>query len=127
MLKTAGAAGAGVSWLSVVNQWSVQLFNVPLTVLGMAAAGTFLSFGYGPKAEQRRTIYLEALFIWFFSVCAVTVIPAFMGWTWLKPELQGPTAGFIGIVGRFSIEPLIKLAPELLRKIFRLDKAKDEK
>ena len=126
MLKTTGAAVGGLSWVGMINQWSVQLFNVPLTVVGMAAAGTFISFGYGPKAENRRTIYMEALFITFLSVVTVTVLPAILGWQWVKPELQGPFAGFLGVLGRFSFEPLRALFPELLRKVFRLDKTKDE-
>lgn len=126
MLKTTGAGAAGLSWVAIINEWSVQLFSVPLTVVGMAAAGTLLSFGYGPKSESRKKIYLEAMFVTFVSVCAVAVIPNVMDWT-IKPELQAPTAGVIGALGRFAVDPLIKLIPELLRKIFRLDKAKDEK
>src|SRR5688572_28228210 len=126
MFKATGGAAAGFSWLGLVNQWSVQLFTVPLTVVGMAAAGTFLSYGYGQRAENRKGIYLEALFITFVSVVAVVVVPEIMGWTW-KPQLQGPLAGFLGALGRFAMDPFIKLFPELLRKLFRLDKAKDEK
>src|SRR5688572_10313310 len=109
MFKVTGASAAGFSFVSTVNQWSVQLFTVPLSVVGMAAAGTFLSYGYGPKAENRKNIYIEALFITFLAIVLVAVLPEIMGWKWLKPELRGPLAGLIGAAGRFAAEPVIKI------------------
>lgn len=125
MFKLTGASALGASVGGLVNQWSVQLFNVPLTVVGMTVAGTLLSFGYGPKVENRKNLYLQALFIAFLATVTVAVIPEVMDWDWVTPKLQAPLGGMLGVLGRFTIDPAIKLVPELLRKIFRLDK-KDE-
>lgn len=122
MFKTTGVSALGVSVGGLVNQWSIQLFNVPLTVVGMTVAGTLLSYGYGPKIESRKALYLQALFIAFLSTTVVAVVPEFMDWDWVTPKLQAPLGGLLAVMGRFTIDPAIKLIPEVLRKIFRLDK-----
>lgn len=125
MFKTTGVSALGVSVGGLINQWSIQLFNVPLTVVGMTVAGTLLSFGYGPKIENRKNLYLQALFIAFLSTVTVAIVPEFMDWEWVTPKLQAPLGGMLAVLGRFTIDPAIKIIPEVLRKIFRLDK-KDE-
>lgn len=126
-ITTIGAGVAGASWLSLINNASLQLFNVPLVVVGMAAAGTLLSFGWSPSGTSRMKMYAMAAMITFLSTVSVAVVPAFMGWDWVTPAREAPLAGLLGISGRFVIPALIKLAPEIMRKIFKLDKeSKDE-
>lgn len=120
-------AGAGVgAWLALINNWAVSLFNVPLSVVGMAAAGTLLSYGYGDavKPTKKKTLYLQAAFITFGVVVAVAVVPAFMGWEWVTPERQAPLAGLMGLGGRFMVPLIQEYMPEIVRKIFRLDAPK---
>lgn len=121
MLKTTGAGLGGLTWIATVNNWAIQLFNVPLAVVGMAAAGTLLSFGYGQSNMPRKKLFGYALGIVFLVTVSVAVVPAFMGWEWVTPQREAPLAGLLGAGGRFIVPALIKAVPEIIRKIFRLD------
>lgn len=122
--KMIGAGAGGLAWVSLVNNWAVSLFNVPLSVIGMAAAGTLLSFGYGESVKPRKKLYFHAAFYTFAVVVAVAVVPAFMGWDWVTTERMAPTAGLMGLGARFVIPTILEYTPEIVRKIFRLDAPK---
>lgn len=126
-MKSIGAGAAGLYPIAQINQWSEPLFSLPLTVIAMAAAGAFFSFGYGDPVVPRKKLYTMAAFITFLAVCVVAVLPPMLGWGWVKPELQAPFAGLLAVTGRFTLPWLMELGPKVLGRWFKVDTKKEER
>lgn len=111
--------------ISAVNNLSIPFLGVPLNVVAVAAFGAIVSFAWGKPVEGPRKLWkLYSLFvgITFLAATFVAVVPYMMGWEWVKPELQPPFAGLVAAMMRFAIPPFIDLIPEVIRKIFRIEK-----
>lgn len=113
---------------TLINNWSLSLFNVPVTVLGMAAAGSILSFAYdmeGGKKMTRKRLYFLAAANTVLAAAAVSLIPQWMGWTWMNQGLHGSFALLLAAVARFAIPAFLHLIPEIISRIFRLGKYRE--
>ncbi len=110
------AAASGL----VLNTLPVPMFGVPLTVMCMAAFGSFSSFAYGQPEGSRKRLFTLAIVNTFLATIAVVVIPAWFGWTWVTPEIIGPVAAALGFLARFVIPPAIEAIPATIRGIFEL-------
>lgn len=102
------------------NMWSVPLFGVPLTVVGMSVLGAVLGAAYGEPIEDRRKLFTTIASHAFLSTVLVAVIPPAFGWEWVDGRLQAPLAGAGAFIARFAI-PVVPWG-ELVRKVFRLEK-----
>lgn len=104
----------------VFNDITIPLFGVKLTVVSMAAAGALVSFAYGKKVESRKVLYTLAAANTFLGSIGAAILPAALGWEWVKPELTPALAAIIAIAARWIVPAAIDLVPEFLRKILRL-------
>lgn len=105
---------------SVINQWSVPLFGVPLTAIGMAAFGAYLSFAYTkPEKNVKKLIGLWAANT-FLAVVCVAILPSWFGWEWANSRLEAPLAGLFAFSARYVAPQFIETIPEFLRKVLRL-------
>ena len=120
-MKAQTAAAIPLVWASSINNWSVPFFNVPMTVVAMAALGSLLSFAWGEREEKKSRLYMTALASTFMGIITVAVFPDMMGWEWVNDPIKPPLAGGVALAMRFIFPNVITLLPEVLRKIFRLD------
>jgi hypothetical protein len=104
----------------VFNDITIPLFGVKLTVISMAAAGALVSFAYGKRVESRKMLYTLAAANTFIGSVAAAILPAALGWDWVKPELTPALAAVIAIAARWVVPAAIDLVPEFLRKILKL-------
>lgn len=122
MLGTGGAVAATYGWL---NDVSVPLFGTPLTVLAMAAAGTYLSASQAKPEKKSGKFYLKHIGYWFMAITSVSIIPNLLGWDWATPRLEGPIAGALAFSARHWVPAVIESVPEIVKKIFKLKEYKD--
>lgn len=125
-MKIIGTGLAALTSIGVINDWSVPLFGVPLTVIGMAAAGAYLSFAYGEPVKSRKKLYTLAIANTFLAAVSVAVLPQWLGWEWSSHKLEAPLAGMFAFAARFAVQPLIDTVPELIRKFFKLNEYKEK-
>lgn len=121
-LRAASIASLSMVAIPGINELSVPFFGVPLTVLAMAAAGATLSFAYGEPLESRKKLFTLAIANTFLAAILVAVIPQALGWEWTNTNLEPPLAGIVAIAARWVVPNFIDLVPEVLRKVFRLEK-----
>ena len=117
--------GAGMFMLATVgsiNHITTPFFGVPLTVLAMAAGGALVSFAYGEPETSRRKLYITAAANTFLAAIFVAVIPRAFGWEWSVPALEPAFAAGVAWISRWAVPNTIKLVPDILRKVFRLDR-----
>lgn len=120
-MKLIGTGLGAFASMGVVNDWSMPLFGVPLTVIGMAAAGAWLSYAYGKPEPNRKKLYTMAVANTFVATVCVAVLPVWLGWEWTNSRIEAPLAGLFAFSARFAIQPAIDLIPALLRKWFKLE------
>lgn len=107
----------------LLDKWAVSLFNVPLTVIGMAAAGALLSFAYdieGEKPMKRSKLYFLVFANTVLASAAVSAFPYAFDWKPMSVGLAGSVALLLAAAARFFIPAFIKLPGELIRKWFKL-------
>jgi len=122
IVTTGGAVAATYGWL---NDVSVPLFGVPMTVIAMAAAATYLSASQAKPEKKNATFYLKHLGYLFMSVVSVSIVPQLLGWDWVVPRLEGPIAGALAFSARYWIPATLELIPEIIKKLFKLREYKD--
>lgn len=122
MDKLTVAAWLGALTVSAVNNISVPFVGVPLNVVGVAAFGAIISFAWGEPVKERKKLYMFAVASTFVAATFVAVVPTMMGWGWVTPKLQAPFAGLMAAVMRFAVPPFLEAIPEVIRKVFRLEK-----
>ena len=124
MLDTKLMTMGGLTVLSAgfINNITVPLFGVPLTVVVIAIGGALASFAYGEPAKNRKTLYTMAAVNAFLATLLVAVLPKAMGWQWAIPKIEPAMAGLIAALLRFAVPAFISLIPDIIKKIFKLDK-----
>lgn len=122
LLKITSATSLATAAAAGFNGWSIPLFGVPLTVIAMAAAGATISFAYGEPVRSRRKLFTAAIANTFLASIVVAVLPKAFGWDWVDPRLEPPFAGLVAVGARWFVPQFISLIPEVLRKLFRLEK-----
>lgn len=115
--KLALAAAATSLTASLIDS-SIPLFGVPLTAIGMAAAGATMSFAFGQAEKSRRRLFGVAIAGTFAGACGVTVVPAFLGLEWVSPVVQPPLAFFLAFFSRWIIPLLVDVLPSVIRRLF---------
>lgn len=123
VLAIGGAASVGAGMFNAI---SVPFIGVPLTVIGMAALGAYLSTAYGKTEPVKKKLYFLVAANIFLACVAVAVIPRWLGWEWYDSKIEAPLAGFFAFAARFWVPPLIELLPELIKKFFKLGDYKKE-
>lgn len=126
-MKLVGLGGAVVSGYGVFNNLSMPFLGVPLTVIGMAAAGAYLSFAYGKPEPNRKKLYGLAIANTFLACVSVAVLPRMLGWDWAVPKIEAPLAGFFAFGSRWFIPAFIESVPEFVRKFLKLGDYKETK
>lgn len=121
-----GALATAASMRGWLDGMIVSLFGVPLAVIAMAAAGTFLSASQAKPEKKNLRFYLKHVGYWFMAIVSVTLIPNLMGWDWVTPRLEGPIAGGMAYAARFWIPATLESIPEIVKKIFKLREYKDD-
>lgn len=115
-----GIAGGG-GLVASLNQISVPLLGVPLTVVTMAIGGALASFGYGEKVESKKKMYTMAGINAFIATICVTVLPGALDWDWVSPKVEPALAAMIAVGARFVMPQLIEMVPKIIKRIFKLD------
>ena len=112
-------AGAGLVWQFFVAGTNVPFFDVSVSTLGMAAAGSMIAFAYGTPVESRTKLYGYAIGGMFVGIWSVKILPQSMGWDWyIMESMQPPLAGLIALVSRWVIPLFIDQIPSILRRVF---------
>lgn len=110
-----------------LNQSAISLFNVPLNVIILAAAGCLLSYAYEgqPEHTQKKKFYLSVAANTLTAVAAVSVVPSFLGWGWYDDKMQGSVAFLFALSARFAVPFFFKMVPEIMRRWFRIGEYKE--
>lgn len=121
------AVGAATGIAGALNNFAISLFNVPLNVIILAAAGCLLSYAYdgSPEHVQKKKFYFSVLANTFTACATVSVVPHFMGWDWYSDKMQGSVAFLFALSARFAIPFFFKMMPEIIRRWFRVGEYKD--
>lgn len=122
ILKVASLTSVGIAATTGINGWSIPLFGVPITVLAMAAGGATIAFAYGEPVKSRKRLFTLAVANTFIAAISVAVVPEAFGWEWVSDKLEPPLAGLVAVASRWVVPSFIELVPEVLRKLFRLEK-----
>lgn len=123
-LLTIGASAAVTGFL---NSLALTLFNVPINVVVLAAAGCLLSYAYegNPEHTPKKKLYFSILANTFTATAAVSVVPHFLGWGWYSDSMQGSVAFLFALAARFAVPFFFKMLPEIIRRWFRIGEYKD--
>ena len=124
-MKIVGMGGLAAASAGVLNNVSVPLLGVPLTVIGMAAAGAYLSFAYGKPEKNRKKLYGLAVANTFLACVAVAVLPKALGWEWTVPKIEAPLAGLFAFGARWFIPAFVESIPEWIHRILKLGEYND--
>lgn len=114
------AAGGGLAITGWLNNISISLFNVPVTVVAMAAAGALLSFAYnvdGDEEMPRKKLFILVMANTMLACAAVAVLPQWLGWSWNSSKIEGSLALLFAALARFVIPWGLGLVPELGKEI----------
>lgn len=90
----------------------LPFFNVPLTVLAMAGAGSLVGFAYAPPVESRKKLYTYALSNTLIASWLVVLIPEWRSWTVSEVALP-PLAGMIAAASVVIVPIAFKRLPEV--------------
>lgn len=97
----------------------VPFFNVSISTLGMAAAGSMIAFAYGTPVDSRKKLYGYAIGGTFIGVWAVQILPGWLGWGWyVDAKMAPPLAGVIALLSRWIVPFIIEQIPVLFKRIF---------
>lgn len=117
-LLAAAAFGGGVSVVGgfVIGGQSIPFFNVSITTLGMAAAGSLLAFAYGTPILDRRKLYGYAVGGIFIGIWTVHLLR----WRGVEvpEEVAGPLAGAVALVSRWLVPLVLENMPAIWTRIF---------
>lgn len=119
------AAGVGLAEV-FASGTLLPFFNVTISTLGMATAGSMLAFAYGTPVSSRRKLYGYAIGGTFIGVWAVQVLPHWLGWQWYDPKMEPPIAGTVALLSRWIVPFVVENLPALWRRIFNTGKPTGE-
>lgn len=111
------AAMASAATNVIVPAAGIPFFDVRLTTVGMAAAGSLIAFAYGTPVKSRKRLFGYAIGGVFIGVWIVQLAPAWFGWAWYSPALEPPLAGIIALLSRWIVPFFIEQTPSILRRI----------
>ena len=116
---TAATAAVG-SLLRPATDAALRLpfFDVTLSTLGMAVAGSMIAFAYGTPVDGRRKLFGYAVGGIFIGVWCAQLAPLVLGWAWYTPALQPPVAGLSALMSRWLMPLVIEQVPALYRRVF---------
>lgn len=119
--------GVSATIAGFLNSITLSLFNVPLNVIILAAAGCLLSYAYEGNSEhvEKKKFYFSVLANTFTACAAVSVVPHFLGWGWYSDKMQGSVAFLFALGARFAIPFFFKMMPEIIRRWFRIGEYKE--
>lgn len=122
---TAAIALAG-SMLPAASDAAITLpfFDVTLTTLGMAVAGSLIAFAYGTPVDSRLRLFGYAVGGIFIGLWCSQLAPHVLGWGWYEPAMQSPVAGGFAFVSRWLVPLVVEQAPTLYRRLFNSGEVK---
>ena len=111
ILKLAGGISAAAAvvvpqGMSILSESGhLPFFNVTISTLGMAAAGSMLAFAYGTPIESRRKLYGYAIGGMFIGIWTVQL----MLWQGVEVplEFRPPIAGAAALLSRWVVPFLV--------------------
>lgn len=109
------AVAATTGFMGGVNDVTVPLLGVPLVTIGMAAAGSLLSFAYGSSISSRGQLFRMALANTAMGAAFTALLPAIFDWTWVTETLQPPLAFTLALSCRWLVPLAIDVAPAAVR------------
>jgi hypothetical protein len=122
-VKAAVATGvitASADSLFGFDHYIVAFIGVPFTVVGMAAAGSLLSFAFGTGEPNRFKLFATFIGATFIGAAAVTWIPALFH-IWEVADPVKPVTGFFyALFTRWAMPLLIDVFPMLFRRWFNI-------
>lgn len=116
-LSAAMAALATVATSVVVPGAALPFFDVRLSTVGMASAGSLIAFAYGTPVRNRVKLFGYAIGGVFIGVWLVQLVPPLLGWAWYSPALEPPLAGVVALLSRWIVPFFIEQLPYFLRRI----------
>lgn len=116
----AGTVFGSVTMLEALSgRSSLPFFNVSISTLGMAAAGSMLAFAYGTPVDSRRKLYGYAIGGTFIGVWVVQIVPVWLGWDWYTAAvMEPPLAGVTALLSRWIVPFVVDNIPAVWKRVF---------
>lgn len=111
-ITAAGTVASGF----FIDGSNLPFFNVSISTLGMAAAGSMIAFAYGTPVESRRKLYGYAIGGTFVGIWGMQ----FMLWQGVSipVEFRPPIAGALALLSRWIVPFLVDNFPVVWARIF---------
>jgi len=106
------------------DSYIIAFIGVPFTVVGMAAAGSLMSFAFGSPEPKRLKLLFTAGAATLIGAAAVTGIPALLHINQIAEPAQ-PVAGFFyALFTRWAMPVFIDVLPMLIRRWLNIPEKK---
>lgn len=102
---------------AIAPEAKLPFFNVSITTLGMAAAGSLIAFAYGNPVKDRKKLIGYAVGGTFVGIWAAQFLPALFGWKWYEHVLEPPLAGAVALASRWLVPFVLDQIPALWNRL----------
>lgn len=110
------SAAAASNAMPGLNDLSVPLLGVPLTVITMSAAGAACAFAWPQGESSRAKLFGVFAASTFVGASCVSVIPHLFGLAWPR-ELQGALALLFGMLAPWAVPAARSALPLFFRGV----------
>lgn len=124
MTVTTAAAGS-LSLIDKLNSFILPFFGVPITVVTMALAGSAVSFIHGDREPNINKVFKQVFANSFVALLLVVVVPKMFHMAWVEPGITPAIAALVAWISRWAVPATIKLAPDIMRRVFKLGEYND--
>ena len=114
--------------LAALPAWATSLWffgeHLRPGSIGMALVGATLGVAFDDKKLSRRKQFTSVAWYSFIAIVTAVLLPQALGASWLEVR-QEAFSGALAATGSAWWPALKTIAPEVLRKIFRIDSRND--
>lgn len=95
-----------------INDLPRPLFGTGTTTLVMAMVGSIGAFAHAGEPDRVKLFGMAAI-NGFLATAMVTILPLWLGWEWIKPEIKHVVEPPLGMVVAFALRWIVPLATEI--------------
>lgn len=128
-IEVAAIKVSALTWVGTVvtatdasfNNITLPIWSVPLTVLASSAVGALVAFAHFDE-PNRKKLFGMALANTFLAASLVTILPLWLEWEWMTPEVkkvaQAPLGFVLAFAMRWAVPLLTEVGPTWVRNKF---------
>lgn len=98
------------------NQMTTPLLGVGVSTIAGAALGTYAAIGYDEAVRPRGKLFVLATSTVIIASALTGVLPAWAGWTWINPGIEGGAAALSALTVYYTLPEAIPTIRRLARE-----------